>query len=313
MPTKISLDPESKPKSVSQWFKLRPQNVYSAFAVLVVGRLAYEMIVLSGVQQSAVLYVGLPAVLAAVTMLTLPDAPSFRAVTMVMTTLFLLGAMIMVGPWSVCILMAAPIIYMITFWMASLQPRIDDRRDPGGPGRSVGLALVPFALMSLEGTPIGPSFDRTEQVSVTRVVEAKPCQVRIALAQPLRTERVLPAFLRLGFPRPVGVQGAGAKVGDRWTIDFLFEGRPVSLELELVESSAGRLRYAVVEDGTPIAGWLALEATEVTWEEVSAHRTEVTWTFHYERLLDPAWYFGPLERFGVRRAADYLITAAATP
>jgi hypothetical protein len=46
---------------------------------------------------------------------------------------------------------------------------------------------------------------------------------------------------------------------------------------------------------------------------VDAATTSVTWTIRYRRDLDPAWYFGPMERFIVKRAADYLIDSVATP
>jgi hypothetical protein len=39
----------------------------------------------------------------------------------------------------------------------------------------------------------------------------------------------------------------------------------------------------------------------------------VTWTLRYRRRLDPAWYFVPLERYGARLAAGYLIETLATP
>ena len=41
--------------------------------------------------------------------------------------------------------------------------------------------------------------------------------------------------------------------------------------------------------------------------------TKVTWTLHYRRSLDPAWYFGPWERYAARLAAGYLIDSVATP
>jgi hypothetical protein len=39
----------------------------------------------------------------------------------------------------------------------------------------------------------------------------------------------------------------------------------------------------------------------------------VTWTIHFNRQLDPAWYFVPWERAAVHEAARYLILANATP
>jgi hypothetical protein len=46
---------------------------------------------------------------------------------------------------------------------------------------------------------------------------------------------------------------------------------------------------------------------------VDATHTEVVWTIHFDRQLDPAWYFGLWERLAVKRAALYLIEANATP
>jgi hypothetical protein len=39
----------------------------------------------------------------------------------------------------------------------------------------------------------------------------------------------------------------------------------------------------------------------------------VRWTIRYRRDLDPAWYFGPWERYAVRLAGNYLIDNVATP
>ncbi len=51
----------------------------------------------------------------------------------------------------------------------------------------------------------------------------------------------------------------------------------------------------------------------VEWQSIDAHTTKVTWTLRYRRGLDPAWYFGPIERYAVGLAAGYLIESVATP
>jgi hypothetical protein len=55
------------------------------------------------------------------------------------------------------------------------------------------------------------------------------------------------------------------------------------------------------------------QRSEVTWAEVAPGRTRVTWTLRYRRLLDPAWYFGPLEKAANQQGAGYLIDNLATP
>jgi hypothetical protein len=59
--------------------------------------------------------------------------------------------------------------------------------------------------------------------------------------------------------------------------------------------------------------YLNWEASRVEWQPIDAGSTRVTWTLRYRRGLDPAWYFGPMERYAMHLAAGYLIDAVATP
>ena len=36
--------------------------------------------------------------------------------------------------------------------------------------------------------------------------------------------------------------------------------------------------------------------------------TQVSLTIRYRRTLDPAWYFGPMQRRAIGESADYLLT-----
>jgi hypothetical protein len=68
-----------------------------------------------------------------------------------------------------------------------------------------------------------------------------------------------------------------------------------------------------VSDTSKIAHWLDWRQAEVRWTAVRPNRTRVRWTVRYTRRLDPAWYFGPWERYAVRLAAGYLVENVATP
>jgi hypothetical protein len=83
------------------------------------------------------------------------------------------------------------------------------------------------------------------------------------------------------------------------------------MRVEAHDSS--RVVFRAVGDHSKIAHWLLWRTAEVRWRAVDATHTEVTWTLNYRRGLDPAWYFVPLERYGTRLAAGYLIDSLATP
>ncbi len=82
---------------------------------------------------------------------------------------------------------------------------------------------------------------------------------------------------------------------------------------EIADRSANTIRFRAVSDHSEIADWLEWQEAEVQWTGLEGGHTLVKLTLQYQRQLDPAWYFGPLERYGVNLAAGYLIDAMAIP
>ena len=91
------------------------------------------------------------------------------------------------------------------------------------------------------------------------------------------------------------------------------EARVGTLVLELEETRPGLARFRVVSDDSHTTHFLLWRDARVEWNAIGAGDTKVTWTLHYRRSLDPAWYFGPWERYAARLAAGYLIDSVATP
>ena len=136
-----------------------------------------------------------------------------------------------------------------------------------------------------------------------------------------RFDRSLPSYLRAGFPRPTGTRIEQHADGTRLIVRFRggetklngTEPRPGDLVLQLVESRPGCVRWRVLADESHVTHFLSWRESIVSWEAVGPDSTRVTWTVRYRRGLDPAWYFGPWERYAVGLAAGYLIDAVATP
>ena len=176
--------------------------------------------------------------------------------------------------------------------------------------------------MSLEGVFDSTSFDRDEWVTETRVVQASSQQVEEALFQTPRFDRVLPAYLRIGFPRPVATRfWHDGTALSQWVIRFRggemridgIEPRAGDLILELVDRRPGLVRWEAITDDSHMTHFLNWREAVVQWTPIDAHSTRVTWRLRYRRGLDPAWYFGPWERYATRLAAGYLIDSVATP
>lgn len=233
-------------------------------------------------------------------------------------TIGLLVSLLFLGEGLVCVVMSAPLFYAVAVGIASGMASIRRTSDAGTKLFSsvLVLAIVP---MSLEGITGFTTLQRDASVVVSKLVSGSSDDVERALFAAPRFDRVLPPYLRAGFPRPVATR-IDRDTG-RWTIRMRggemhldgLEPRAGDLVMELVEARPGLVRWRAAADDSHLTHFLAWRESLVTWERVDARATRVTWTLRYRRGLDPAWYFGPWEHYAARLAAGYLIDAVATP
>lgn len=268
-----------------------------------------RMIYSARLETTSVMFIFLPAMVAI--LLSLTGKPkSALGSAMKGTTLGLLLSAVVFGEGLICVLMAAPIAYLIAGIVGASTDA--SRRRQNKSFQSVVWVVV--ALMSLEGTTNSLSLRRDESVKAEHIVVASSLEVEKALAATPSFKAPLPTYFRLGFPKPVETHGSGLQIGDVRIIHFAGgEGHPGDLVLRVAERTASSVTFYPESDHSKIAHWLAWQESVVQWTRVDATHTRVTWTLRYRRGLDPAWYFRPWERYAVRLAGEYLIDNLATP
>ncbi|KUL49651.1 hypothetical protein ADL22_08100 [Streptomyces sp. NRRL F-4489] len=290
-------------------------------AALFAAMLVYKVLHAGHLEQTALFYVGLPAVIAlAVAIGSRPKSVTGTALAAVTIGLALAGPLLDEG--VVCLIMAAPLFYLMAVLIAA---PVDwaarrARRGQSGGGRAHAFATVPLiALLALEGSG-AYDLPRDGAASVTRTVAMSPGEFERALAAPPRFAAPEPVFLQIPFPRPQRSEGAGLAPGDHRQITFnphrsLGIGShptPRGMRLVVAEHTPGRAVFTVARD-TTLARWLDLRSAAVTWRPAASGRTEVTWTLRYRRTFDPGWYFGPLQQYGMEQAAAYLSDTFSRP
>ncbi len=279
---------------------------------LAVASLAFRLLRAGGLDHTALVFVGIPALLA-VALSFAPRPKSAVGTSLRVTALALLLSGVLFGEAFVCILFAAPIFFLVAGGLTAL---IDRARGRGGKGKEIRASALAALLVlpaGLEGVLPGWEAGREDVVTVVREVDGTAGQVRAALSAAPRFDRPMPAFLRLGFPVPVAAWGSGLEPGDVRRVTLAHGHHPGTLEMRVAEAEAGRVLFLPTADDTYVVHWLSWRSAEVAWREVSPGRTRVEWTLRWRRRLDPAWYFGPLERHGARNAAAYLVESLATP
>lgn len=322
--------PESSGEKHEQSSQAARWAIVTITLALAIGGLLYRLAQDNYLHQSAAFFIGVPAVLA-ITLALTPKAKSATGMIVKGLTLALLLSGVVFFEGFVCILMAAPLFYLVG--LAIGIPIDWARRRKKSEGRVYSFVGAALLLLSLEGVMPATSFSQHEVVTVTRSVDAPVGAVRRALARAPRFDAPLPFYLKLGFPRPVAGYGSGLSVGDRRTIVFGNESpmEPMTtshhhhstlpdpsgtggvLELRIVRSRAGLVVFEPVEDATAFTHWITWGRSVVRWKAIDADSTEVTWTLHFQRRLSPSWYFGPFQRYAGQKAVGYLIDTIGTP
>ncbi|HZR57888.1 MAG TPA: hypothetical protein VFA74_13520 [Terriglobales bacterium] len=279
---------------------------------IAVASFAYRWLVGHHLEQTSALFIGLPTTLAIIVVLA-GRPKSATGMACMVTALALLISGIFLGEGFVCILMASPIFFGVAALIGGAIDTTRKLRKKNEITMSC-LILVLMIPMSLEGVIPRFSFPREQSVSVERVIAGNAQDIRQSLASIPKFDSKLPTYLRLGFPRPLNVAGEGLNVGDERVIHFAGgEGKPGDLVLKITEADDHHVIFRAVSDTSHVAHWLSWESAEVEWSELDPKRTRVGWRMRYHRSLDPAWYFGPWERYAVRLATNYLVENVAAP
>jgi hypothetical protein len=280
---------------------------------LAAASVAFQLLYVGGLRHSAAVFIGIPTLIALIVARSEKPATGTGVVMRVITLALLLSSIVF-AEGMVCILFAAPIFYLVGYVAAKAVGAIAGTRRGQ---RGFMLFLVIVLPTGVEGTLPGVGWNRDESVTTSRVVSATPAQVRTALAGRPGFAAPLPPFLRLGFPVPVTTSGSGLAIGDGRTIVFEHghggHRERGTLSFRVAESDSQSVRFEPMHDDSYVTHWLAWQSSEVRWRALSPWQTRVEWTLRYRRRLDPAWYFAPLERYGVGVAAGYLVDALATP
>jgi hypothetical protein len=275
----------------------------------------------TGFQRTAALYVGIPTLLA-IGLALLPSSKSAIGTIMRGSTLAVMIACVILPEGLLCLIFVLPLIVIIGLIVgSSIDASRAKNRRKSRPLMLIGLPLLLLSSEGVVGSPINPH----DAVKSSVVIQAKPADIAAALAKTPTFGAELPMFLTVGFNRPISASGSGLAVGDERTIEFTggtHDDHPLRLfgltgtrsvdhhshmRLTITESTPGRVVFSIDHDTTMLERWADLDRAVVTWEPLDASHVRVTWRFEYQRLLSPTVYFGPLQRFGLSQAADYLL------
>lgn len=295
-----------------------PKWVYLVFLVGI-GTLSVRALLDSSFANSALLYVATPFLISFLLFQFVPKPESTGSLRRYLAhlrdaTIIMLATSAFLFEGFICVLFFMP-IYYLGVTIGFLFSAFSEKKHPSDKNR-LRASFIPLivAVMALEGTAPSTSFERRNQVTRTVIMDADVATLQSNMALPVELPEERDWFLSI-FPLPVDVQAGSLEAGDvhllrfiykRWFFTNIKEGE---FHLRIDSVSDTEVVTSVVENTSYLAAYLNLRGTRVTFKEMPDGRTEVSLTIEYDRMLDPAWYFGPMQRYAVERSGDYFIDA----
>jgi len=230
------------------------------------------------------------------------------------TLIVMLASSALLFEGFICVIMAAPIYIAFAMLAIATTPH---KADPERFKKSdvFRMSFVPLfvIILSVEGLTDTTSFPREEVITRTHVLKLTPEQIHANLAQPVHLDAKRSPFLSI-FPLPDRVEAPKFAQGEthkafftyrRWGFTNVHKG-----ETHMVMKTVKPLfvETEVTQDTSYFSHYLTVHGTKIEMVPQGDGTTLVSLTILYRRELDPAWYFGPMQRRAIGESADYLLT-----
>lgn len=231
---------------------------------------------------------------------------------MLIATIIFLATSGLLMEGFLCVLMFMPIYYFFVTlgylfaWIALRKRERDDIN-------MFAYALPVLVLMlASEGLHPSTTVQRDKTATFVMVTDQSVVQLKANMAAPI----VFPAkrnwFLRL-FPIPDKVQTGTLVAGDVHNLHFTYKkwifGNYKSGDMDIRISVVDPLHIQteILRNTSYFSHYTKIHGTDVYFTPLPGGQTQVSLTIKYTRLLDPAWYFGPMQDYATKQSAKYLV------
>jgi len=265
-----------------------------------------------GIDSSALLYIGIPTFIAlAFAFTSTSKSKSIMGSTLKAITFIILISGPLLQEGYICMIMAAPILYIIGALAAW---PFDHYRKKKQNGSKLNMIILPALLvfMSMEGVIDETSFNRFNTVEHEQIINSSIADIRkrIGSSRPLDAPNSL--FAKI-FPRPDTINANGIDIGDTMWIDVSYfkwiywNEKRGKVQYKVTENEVNYLKFSPTMDSSYFKSYMTWKDTVVILKPVSKNKTKVTWRISFQRDIDPAWYAQPLQRYAVAAAAEVLV------
>lgn len=275
-------------------------QLYAVVLILVIASLAFRLLNEYKLEQTSLLFIGVPALIALLVIKYTNKPKSSYAVMFYVVTIFLLLLGVLFGEGLICLVIMSPLFYGVGALMIAIINAVNKLDNK----KIKGLVVIPILILTSQAYEINSPLE-TQIISSTIMVQGDKTFSELNTSP--NFQKNLPSFFKIGFPKPIAIVGTGTEVCNAREIQFLSNTKGLgSLKLKIKEASSSRLVFEVVSDDTHIAHWLSYKEISVDLNK-TGNNTEITWTTNFTCDLGPSWYFEPLENAAIKLMNEHLI------
>lgn len=217
----------------------------------------------------------------------------------------------------ICVLMFMPIYYlMITIgyiftWLF---------RQKGQSRVNSFVLPAIIAVLISEGLLESTTIEREQSATYITTTDQNIAQLKENMAAPISFDKKRGWFLSI-FPLPDRIEAGSLGVGDvhrlhftykRWVWSNIHHG---TMDIRITDVQAQKIQTTITRNTAYLSHYMEIHGTEVLFTPLDNGGTQISLTVKYKRLLDPAWYFGPMQHLAAKQSAKYLVDTiiARTP
>ena len=228
-------------------------------------------------------------------------------------TILMFGTSAFLFEGFICVLFFYP-IYLLFATIGYVVAAGNEKRRQRGEENHLKSSFVPLiiAVMAIEGTAPSTSFERQNSVTRDFIIDADVTTIQTNMSAPVDLPKTRHWFLSI-FPLPIETRAGSLKVGDVHEMDFVYKRwfftniKKGQMALRIDSVSEDQITTSIIKNTSYLSTYLKINGSEINFTPLADGQTHVSLTMNYERLLDPAWYFGPLQHYAVSDMCDYFV------
>ncbi len=231
-------------------------------------------------------------------------------------TIIFLGTSAFLFEGFICVLFFVPIYYVFVTLGYLCEEFADwlDRRKSRNTTLKSSIIPICVAVLAIEGLSPSTTFERQSYIQHEIIVDMDIGTLKSNLAKPIELPKKRQWFLSI-FPLPIETEAGSLQDGDihklkfiykKWFFTNIHEGE---FHLKIDEVGSQHVKTSVVKNTSYLSKYLKVKGTDIGFEPLENGQTKISLSISYDRLLDPAWYFAPMQEYAVQQSADYFVNS----